>query len=256
MGPRRGTDVKDAPTLEQQQLCAPWADSCCLNLEPLLLQGTAVVGTAVGGLADWLQAARNWPALRVRRVMQAASFAGTALALVPLALGARSGAVTLGTLGVAIACQGLNYAGFHAHVQVLTAGLGYYFRATPHQQQPALLGPCPKARPSTPPLISPLALAGRGAIASRAGAGRDQHRWHPGRHRGQSGHGAAGPQRCRLPAGVCHYVCAVGRGRAGLVALCVWQAAATGDMNCINCTALNECLSSNESLNESAPMIS
>lgn len=80
--------------------------------------GTALVSAAGGRLADSLQRVRGWPAVRVRRVLQAAAFAGTAAAMAPLALGtALRPSVGMAALIGAVALQGLNYSGFHAHVQ-------------------------------------------------------------------------------------------------------------------------------------------
>ena len=43
------------------------------------VQATAVVSVAAGGLADRLQAAHGWSAVRVRRAMQMTATLGTAL---------------------------------------------------------------------------------------------------------------------------------------------------------------------------------
>ena len=77
------------------------------------------MSVVAGRLADWLQAACGWSSLRVRCAAQAASFTGTAVALLPLALGgaALPTAAAVASLTVSVALQGLNFSGFHSHVQ-------------------------------------------------------------------------------------------------------------------------------------------
>ena len=81
---------------------------------------TALVGSGAGKLADWLQTAQKWPALRVRHCMHTASSAIGCVSLSPLVfspVGALSPVTATAALCCAIAAQGFNYGGYHAYVQ-------------------------------------------------------------------------------------------------------------------------------------------
>lgn len=87
-------------------------------LSALPWAAAALTALAAGRAADWLQRRRGWPALRVRRAMQAGACLG-GLALLPLAAAPRAlpPAAAAACLTAAVACSGLNYAGFHSYVQ-------------------------------------------------------------------------------------------------------------------------------------------
>lgn len=87
---------------------------------------TAITARLAGHLADWLHTSNRWTVLAVRRWMQITSHLGGSLAMLILALISSFQSMTtslthpnfaLGVLCLAIAMQGLNYAGFHSYVQ-------------------------------------------------------------------------------------------------------------------------------------------
>jgi ACS family sodium-dependent inorganic phosphate cotransporter len=85
---------------------------------------TAVTARFAGQLADWLHTSKRMTSLAVRRWMQITSHVGGSLAMLLLALFPSiqsiipsSRELALALLCLAIATQGLNYAGFHSYVQ-------------------------------------------------------------------------------------------------------------------------------------------
>jgi MFS family permease len=82
------------------------------------VQAVAVLATGIGSLSDWLQRRQGWKPLHVRRLMQAASFCGAAVATLPLALSnSLSPNLAITALSAAVAMQAFNYSGFHSYVQ-------------------------------------------------------------------------------------------------------------------------------------------
>lgn len=90
---------------------------------------TAVTARFAGQLADWLHTSKRMTSLAVRRWMQTTSHVGGSLAMLLLALlpsiqsiipSSRELAYVL--LCLAIATQGLNYAGYHSYVQDVAPG--------------------------------------------------------------------------------------------------------------------------------------
>jgi MFS family permease len=90
---------------------------------------TAVTARFAGQLADWLHTSKRMTSLAVRRWMQITSHFGGSLAMLLLALLPSfqsiipsSRELALALLCLAIATQGLNYAGFHSYIQDVAPG--------------------------------------------------------------------------------------------------------------------------------------
>ncbi|CAL5229146.1 g12420 [Coccomyxa viridis] len=88
-------------------------------LSALPWAASAAVGIMAGNLADWLQKARGWKAVRVRALTQSLATLGPALSLLPLLLFRTRTPMSLavGCLAAFMGLQAFCYAGFHAYVQ-------------------------------------------------------------------------------------------------------------------------------------------